>query len=96
MNHGYNIQLQYKPTTLVLVRDCFDGDVYLHSGHACSAMQRLLVEMCGDRKCDVLCIQETHRVQKAVRTRIIDMRLVAEIPHEQYGRAVLVRSEYYM
>ena len=59
-----------------------------------AAKQRLLAEMCAEQKCDVLCIQETHWGQKAERTRMRGMRLVAEIPHEQYGSAVFVRSDY--
>ena len=50
--------------------------------------------MCAEQKCDVLCIQETHRGQKAARLRIRGMRLAVEILHEQYGSALFVRYDY--
>ena len=50
--------------------------------------------MFAEQKCDVLCIQNAHQGQKAVRLRIGGMRLVAEIPHEQYRRPQLFPSYY--
>ena len=57
-----------------------------------AANQQLLAELCEKRKCDVLCVQETHRGLKAIRPNIRGMSLVAEIPHEQYGSAIFVRN----
>ena len=45
--------------------------------------QQLLAELYEKQKCDVLCVQETHRGLKAIRPNIRGMSLVAEIPHEQ-------------
>ena len=59
-----------------------------------AAKQLLLAEMCAEQKCDVLCIQETHWGEKAVRPRIRGMCLAAEILHEQYGSALFVRNDY--
>ena len=57
-----------------------------------AAKQQLLAELCEKQKCDVFCVQETHRGLKAIRPNIRGMSLVAEIPHEQYGRAIFVRN----
>ena len=57
-----------------------------------AAKQQLLAELCEKQKCDVLCVQDTHRGLKAIRPNIRSMSLVAEIPHEQYGRAIFVRN----
>ena len=45
-----------------------------------AAKQQVLAEICQRQKCDVLCVQETHRGETAVRPRIRGMSLVAEIP----------------
>ena len=57
-----------------------------------AAKQQLLAEWCEKQKCDVLCVQETHRGLKAIRPNIRGMSLFAEIPHEQYGSAIFVRN----
>ena len=57
-----------------------------------AAKQQPLAELCEKQKCDVLCVQETHRGLKAIRPNIRGMSLVAEIPHEQYGSAIFVRN----
>ena len=57
-----------------------------------AAKQQLLAELCEKQKCDVLCVQETHRGLKAIRPNTRGMSLVAEIPHEQYGSAIFVRN----
>ena len=46
-----------------------------------SAKQQILAELCTNHKCDVLCMQETHRGHGAVRPRDPGMKLVAEITH---------------
>ena len=61
-----------------------------------AAKQQLLAELCEKQKCDVLCVQETHRGVTAIRPNIRGMSLVAEIPHEQCGSAIFVRKELYM
>ena len=59
------------------------------------AKQRICAEMYAEQECDVLCIQKhTGGGQKEVRTRIRGMRLVAEIPHEQYRIVLVFRSDY--
>ena len=57
-----------------------------------AAKQQLLAKLYEKQKCDVLCVQETHRGLKAIRPNIRGMSLVAEIPHEQYGSAIFVRN----
>ena len=57
-----------------------------------AAKQQLLTELCEKQKCDVLCVQETHRGLKAIRPNIRGMSLLSEIPHEQYGSAIFVRN----
>ena len=79
------------PTTRALIRAGIDSDVDQHRGHVCSKAA-LLAELCEKQKCDVLCVQETHRGLKAIRPNIRGMSLVAESPHEQYGSAIFVRN----
>ena len=55
-----------------------------------SIKQQILAELCANQKCDVLCMQETHR--GAVRPRVPVMNLVTEIAHEQYGSALFMRD----
>ena len=57
-----------------------------------AAKQQPPAELCEKQKCDVLCVQETHRGLKAILPNIRGMSLVAEIPHEQYGSAIFVRN----
>ena len=57
-----------------------------------SAKQQILAELCSNHKCDVLCMQETHRGPGAVRPRVPGMNLVAEIAHEQFGSALFIRD----
>ena len=57
-----------------------------------SAKQQILAELCANHKCDVLCMQGTHRGPGAVRHRVPGMNLVAEIAHEQYGSALFIRD----
>ena len=59
-----------------------------------SVKQQIMAELCVKYKCDVLCMQETHRSNKAIRPRINGMELVAEIPHDKYGSAVFVSKNY--
>ena len=57
-----------------------------------SYKQQILAEPCVNHKCDVLCMQETHRGHGAVRHRVNGMNLVAEIALEQYGSAFFIRD----
>ena len=85
-NHGYSTSISM-PTTepaLTVTSINIEG--------MSAAKQQLLAELCEEQKCDVLCVQETHRGVKAIRPNIRGMRLVAEIPHEQYGSAIFVRN----
>ena len=56
-----------------------------------SAKQYILAELCANHKCDILCMQETHRGPGAIRPRVPEKNLVAEIAHEQYGSALFIR-----
>nr|XP_060616102.1 uncharacterized protein LOC132765855 [Anolis sagrei ordinatus] len=56
-----------------------------------AAKEQLLYELCRDKKCDVLCVQETHRDERQKRPKVPGMVLVAERPHAQYGSAVFVK-----
>ena len=47
-----------------------------------SAKQQIIAELCANPKCDVLCMQETHRCPGVVRHRVHGMNIVAEIAHE--------------
>lgn len=58
-----------------------------------SPKQHLLYELCQEHKCDVLCIQETHKDNYQKRPYIPGLKLVAEIPHPKYGSAVFVKPE---
>ena len=57
-----------------------------------SVKQHILAELCENHKCDVVCMQETHRGPGAVRPRVPGMILVAEIAHKQYGSALFIRE----
>ena len=57
-----------------------------------SVKQQILAELCANHKCDVLCMQETHRGPSAVRPRVPGINLVAEIAHEQYGSTDNIES----
>ena len=57
-----------------------------------STKQQILAALFANHKCDLLCIQETHRGPGAVRPKIPGMNLVAEIAHEQYGIALFIRD----
>ena len=46
--------------------------------------QDLLAELCVQNNCDLLCLQETHRIPR--------MTLIAERPHDQYGSAIFARE----
>ena len=67
-----------------------DGNIELEG--LSLAKQQILTEMCANHKCDVLCMQETHRDPGAVRHRVPRTNLVAEIAHEQYGSALFIRD----
>ena len=43
----------------------------------------VILDACKQQKCDVRCVQEAHRGQRAVRPRVKVMNRVAEIPHKQ-------------
>ena len=57
-----------------------------------SAKQQILAELRANHKCDVLCIQETHRGPGEVRHRVPVMNLVAEITDEQYGSVLFIND----
>ena len=57
-----------------------------------STKQQLLAELCANHKCDVLCMQETHRDPGTVRPRVHGTNLVAEIAHAQYGSPLFIRD----
>ncbi|XP_047989047.1 uncharacterized protein LOC125228503 [Leguminivora glycinivorella] len=51
----------------------------------------ILSDMCMYNKCDILCMQETHRGPDNCRPTIEGMVLIAEIQHRQYGSALFAR-----
>lgn len=53
--------------------------------------QQLLHELCREQKCDVLCIQETHRDTQQRRPKVPGLQLAAEIPHAKHGSAIFVK-----
>ena len=53
----------------------------------------ILSEMCKDKHCHCLCLQETHRAKDKARPKIPGMTLVAERPHNKYGSAVFIRND---
>ncbi|XP_039276180.1 uncharacterized protein LOC120349716 [Nilaparvata lugens] len=53
----------------------------------------ILSNICKTRRCDVLCLQETHRTDAQSRPNIHGMELVSEIPHRQYGSCIFVRND---
>lgn len=56
----------------------------------------LLSELCHRVKCDLLCIQESHRDTGQIRPNISGMTLIAEIPHAKYGSAVFARPDIFI
>jgi exonuclease III len=48
----------------------------------------LLAHLCEKEKCEVLCVQETHRDKVSPRPKIPGMNLVIELPHPKYGSAI--------
>ncbi|XP_071476748.1 uncharacterized protein [Diadema antillarum] len=57
-----------------------------------TAKQELLGDICVQKQCQVLCLQETHRGQDDNRPRVPGMKLVAERPHDKYGSAIFVKT----
>lgn len=55
--------------------------------------ESILAYLCKENKCDVLCIQETHKDRHQERPRIEGMCLVAVKSHSKNGSAVFARSE---
>lgn len=53
-----------------------------------SFKEELFQNLCRTKKCDLLCIQETHRDVHQARLPIHGMRLIAERAHRQYGSVV--------
>lgn len=57
------------------------------------AKGELLTSLCKSQRCDVLCVQETHRDEASVTPKIPGMNLVIELPHPQYGSAIYTKPE---
>lgn len=55
--------------------------------------QEILADLCRTHRCDILCIQETHRNLTAHRPKIDGMQLVIEQPSAKHGSAILVRND---
>jgi len=53
----------------------------------------ILAHLCKENKCDILCIQETHRDKHHERPRVEGMCLGAERSHSKHRITVFVRSE---
>ena len=54
--------------------------------------ESILSELCKDKHCHCLSLQETHRAKDQVRSSIPGMALVAERPHNKHGSSVFVRD----
>ena len=52
----------------------------------------ILSELCKDKHCHCLGLQETHRAKDQARPSIPGMTLVAESPHKKHGSSVFVRD----
>ena len=52
----------------------------------------IISEYCRRTKCDVLCMQETHRGKTMKRPDVSGMRIAIEIPHDKHGSVVFVRT----
>ena len=52
----------------------------------------ILSEMCKDKHCHCLCLQETHIAKDQARPSIPGMALVTERPHNKHGSSVIVRD----
>ena len=53
----------------------------------------MISDLCKEPYCHCLCLQETHRGAIKARPRIAGMTLVAECPHDKYGRAIFIRVD---
>jgi len=56
-----------------------------------SPKEIVLSELCAEWKCDVLCIQETHRDINDNRPKINGMQIALELPHKKYGSAIFTK-----
>ena len=52
----------------------------------------ILLELCKNKHCHCLCLQETHRAKDQARPSIPGMALVAKRPHTIHGSSVSVRD----
>lgn len=48
----------------------------------------ILSELCRSTRCDILCVQETHRDTSQSRPQVPGLTLIAEICHPKHGNAV--------
>jgi len=55
--------------------------------------ENILAELCKTSRCEVLCLQETHRDTNHRRPKINGMRLVVERPHSKYGKAIFTKPD---
>ena len=58
-----------------------------------SAKQQILAELCANHKCDVVCMQETHRWPSAVRPSVHEINLVAH-QCEQLVLDVIAKTQH--
>ena len=58
-----------------------------------SAKAELISNLRKSENSDILCLQETHRVEESVRPRIAGMKLITELPHEKHGSAIFCKIE---
>lgn len=56
-----------------------------------SNKEQILSDLCKNRNCDLLLVQETHRGINNNRPKIEGMTLLLERPHEKYGSAIFSR-----
>ena len=58
-----------------------------------AAKEDLIAKMYFKHKCNVLCLQKTHRGPQSHRPKVNGMTCIVELPHNQYGSAIFVKEE---
>jgi len=57
-----------------------------------STKEDLLANICVAYHCNILCLQETHRLPESNRPRVAGMNLAVERLHPNYGSAMFVKE----
>ena len=72
----------------------FDALIVISANIECLTANKafILSELCKDKHCHSLCLQETHRGKDQTSPSIPGMALVAERPHNKHGSSVFVKD----